>query len=272
MALITLPDGNSLRVEDSGPGDGPVLVWHNGSPHTGALLAPVVAAAAERGMRVVTYARPSYGGSTPRPGRTVANAARDVAALADALGLGSFHVAGASGGGPHALACAALLPDRVRAVATFASPAPYTDAFDWFAGMQAPDALRAALEGGRAGRARFAETDAFDEAQFVVADWAALAGAWAAVGSDAGAADEAGPDGLVDDDVAFTRPWGFELDAVRAPVLVVQGADDRVIPPSHGEALARALPRAELRLLEGEGHVSVLHHLPAALDWLLAQP
>ncbi|HEX5826358.1 MAG TPA: alpha/beta hydrolase [Candidatus Limnocylindrales bacterium] len=272
MTLITLPDGNTLRVEDSGPGDRPVLVWHNGSPHTGGLLDPVVAAAAERGMRVVTYARPSYGGSTPRPGRTVADAARDVAALADELGLGSFHVVGASGGGPHALACAALLPNRVRAVATFASPAPYTDAYDWFGGMQAPGALRAALEGGRPARATFAKTDEFDEAQFVAADWAALAGAWGAVGSDASAADAAGPDGLVDDDVAFTRPWGFDLDAVRAPVLVVQGAADRVIPRSHGQALARALPQAELRLLEGEGHVSVLRHLPASLDWLLARP
>src|SRR4051794_19701612 len=104
---VPLPDGRTVRVHDSGSREpeAPVVVWHHGSPQTGAPLAPIVAAAHERGMRHVSYARPSYGGSTPQPGRAVADAAADVAAIADALGIQRFAVAGASGGGPHALAC-----------------------------------------------------------------------------------------------------------------------------------------------------------------------
>src|SRR5215203_1184261 len=146
---LPLPDGRILEVADTGEvtADGGVLVFHNGSPHTGALLEPVVGMAAARGVRVVTYARPSYGASTPQPGRTIAEAAGDVRAIVDALGVERFLAFGASGGGPHALACAALLPDRVGGVATFASPAPDAAGIDWLGGMQAPGALTAARDG-----------------------------------------------------------------------------------------------------------------------------
>ena len=269
--LLALPDGRTLEVHATRagvPGTRGTLVWHNGSPHTGSLLEPLVAIAEERGLRVVTYARPSYGASTPKPGRTVADAAGDVRAIADALGLDRFLVLGASGGGPHALACAALLPDRVMGVATFASPAPDAPDIDWLAGMHAPGALTAARD-GRDARARFAETDTFDEAIFTAADWAALGREWGAVGRDAGAAEGSGPDGLIDDDVAFAQPWAFDLGAIRAPVILAQGMDDRVIPRQHGEWLADHVPRAELWLREGDGHVSVMDAIPAAVDRLV---
>jgi pimeloyl-ACP methyl ester carboxylesterase len=266
---LTLPDGRTLNVSSTAEADAVgTLVWHNGSPHTGALLPPVVALAAARRLRVVTYARPSYGDSSPRPGRTVADAAGDVRAIADALGLDRFLVLGASGGGPLALACAALLGDRVTGVATFASPAPDAPDIDWLAGMHSPGALAAARE-GRAARAWYAETDAFDEGIFTPADWAALGGAWGAVGQDAGAAEGNGPDGLIDDDVAFARPWGFDLAAIEAPVILAQGSEDRVIPRQHGEWLAAHVPGAELWLREGAGHVSVMDAIPAALDRLI---
>jgi pimeloyl-ACP methyl ester carboxylesterase len=269
--LLTLSDGRTLDVADTGTlaaGEG-TLVLHNGSPHTGSLLDPIVAIASARSLRLVTYARPSYGASTPQPGRTVANAAGDVEAIGDALGLGRFLTLGASGGGPHALACAALLPDRVIGVATFASPAPDAPDIAWLAGMHSPAALTAARV-GRDARARFAETDAFDEAIFTPADWAALAGDWGAVGRDAGAAEANGPDGLVDDDVAFATPWGFDLGGISCRVILAQGTDDRVIPRQHGEWLARHVPGARLWLREGAGHVSVMDAIPAALDELLA--
>ncbi|HEY6887548.1 MAG TPA: alpha/beta hydrolase, partial [Solirubrobacter sp.] len=224
-------------------------------------------AAEQRGLRLLSYGRPSYGGSTPAPGRSVADAAGDVEQLADALGLERFATMGASGGGPHALACAAGLPGRVTAVACFSSPAPYSDAYDWFGGMVDPGGLRAA-RAGRAARARYAETAEFDPASFIDADWAALEGDWAELGQDAVRAGQAGPDGEIDDDVAFASPWGFELEAVEAPVLLAQGGEDRVIPPSHAYALLRALPRPELWQRPRDGHVSILGACPLALDWL----
>ena len=271
MLEIRLPDGRMVRAHDSGPDDppAPVVVWHHGSPQSGRLLQPLLDAATPRRMRLVAIARPGYGGSTRRPGRDVASIAVDTAAVLDALGIERFVAAGHSGGGPHALACGALLPGRVTAVACVAGIAPSTDAFDWWAGMQAPGGLRAALD-GTAARERFAETDEFDPASFVAADWAALAGPWADLGRDAAAAGEAWPMGLVDDDVAFMRPWGFALGDVAVPVLLAQGEEDRVVPPGHARWMHAQLPVSQLRLLPGDGHVSALAALPEALDWILA--
>lgn len=269
---LTLADGRRLRVHDAGAPDGPdglTLIWHHGSPQTGALLEPLLAAAALRGIRLLSYGRPAYGGSSPNPGRDVASAAADVARIADALGVERFAVMGASGGGPHALACAALLPDRVTGTVCLAGIAPLTNDLDWYAGMAAPGGLRAALA-GREARARFAATDEFDPTSFTPRDWAALRGAWAPLGADAARAGAAGPDGLIDDDVAFVTPWGFDPARIEVPVLLVQGGQDRIVPPSHAEWLLRHIPTAELWLRPHDGHISVLDASPVAMDWLLA--
>ncbi|MEJ5889420.1 alpha/beta hydrolase [Pseudokineococcus marinus] len=272
---VAFADGRVLRVHDSGPpgapgrGDGVTLVWYHGSPQTGALLEPGLATAAARGLHLVSSGRPGYGGSTPRPGRDVASAAEDVAAVAEALRLGRLVVVGASGGGPHALACAALLADRVVGAVSLAGLAPFRDERWWFDGMADEAALRAAAR-GRDARLRHAEHDAFDPSSFVDADWEALAGPWADLGADAQRAGAAGPGGLVDDDVAFTRDWGVDLADVRPPVLCVHGDRDRVVPPAHGRRLVDALPRGEVWTRPADGHVSVLAALPAALDRILA--
>jgi len=262
-------EGRLLHTFDSG-GDGPVVLFHHGSPATGALLPPMLSATSARGVRLIGYARPSYLGSTAVPGRDVASAAADVAAILDALGVPRCLTFGASGGGPHALACAALLPDRVRAVATLAGIAPYTQDFDWFAGMAAPGALRAAQQ-GKESRRKFAETDDFDPSVFVDADWAALQGEWSSLGADAGAAGSAGPDGLIEDDVAFASDWGFSLGALTVPAWFVHGELDRMVPVAHAQAMLRSCPTGELWLRPREGHVSVLSAVPVVLDWLLAQ-
>lgn len=269
---VRVADGRTLRVHDGGTPERHVgsVVWHHGTPQTGALLEPVLESARRRGIRVVSYGRPGYGGSTPQPGRTVGAAAADVAQLADALGLGRFATMGASGGGPHALACAALLGDRVTAAAILGGIAPYTEDFDWFAGMVAPGGLRAALA-GREARSRHAETDEFDPRSFIQADWDALAATWSSLGDDAGRAGAAGPDGQIDDDVAYVTPCGFEPGDVDVPVLLCHGGEDRVVPPSHAEWLLRRCPRAELWLRPRDGHVSVLDAVPVAMDWLLAE-
>ncbi len=270
---LWLADGRRLVVHEaggSGASDELTLIWHHGSPQTGALLDPLVPSAARRNIRLVSYARPSYGGSSPNPGRDVASAAADVARVADALDVDRFAVMGTSGGGPHALACAALLPERVIGAVTLASPAPYTDAFDWYAGMVSPGGLHAAAS-GRDARARYAATEEFDENSFTPADWAALNGRWASLGRDAGQAGAAGPDGLIDDDVALAAPWGFDVAEISVPVLLVQGGEDRVVPPSHADTLTRAVPTSELWLRPHDGHVSVLDACPVAMDWLLVR-
>jgi pimeloyl-ACP methyl ester carboxylesterase len=266
---VAVDGGRTIRVHDSGPTDGPILLWHHGSPQTGALLDPLLAATSARGLRLVSYARPGYGGSTPRPGRDVASAAADVAQVMDALRIERFAVMGASGGGPHALACAARLPSRVTAAVALAGLAPLTDAFDWFAGMTAPGGLLAATH-GRAERETYAATEEFDEDCFIAADWVALQDRWASLAADAGRAGEAGPGGLIDDDVAFAHPWGFELADVQCPVLVIQGGRDRVVPPSHAHWLVEQLRDAEFWLRPRDGHISVLDSSPVAMDWLQA--
>jgi pimeloyl-ACP methyl ester carboxylesterase len=268
---LQLTDGQRLVVHDAGsPGgsDALTLIWHHGSPQTGALLDPLVASAAARNLRLVSYGRPSYGGTSPNRDRDVASAADDVAQVVDALDVDRFAVMGASGGGPHALACAALLPDRVTGAVCLASPAPYTASFHWYAGMVSPGGLRAA-QVGRDERERYAQTDEFDPNSFTRADWAALEGAWASLGRDAVKAGAAGPEGLVDDDLAIVAPWGFEAAAISVPVLLVQGGEDRVIPPSHADALMRAMPTSELWLRPRDGHISILEACPVAMDWLL---
>lgn len=274
---MRLADGRTVHTYDSGAigATGSTVFWHHGSPQTGAPLEPLLDAAAERNMRMLSYGRPSYGGSSPQPGRTVAAAAADVAEIADAYGVARFAVMGASGGGPHALACAALLPERVTAVACIASLSPLTgagsteDMIDWFYGMASPEGLRAAL-GGREERSRYAQAEEFNPDSFTEADRKALAERWSSLGADVGRSEEFGPDGLIDDDVAFVVPWGFDPRQIAAPVLIVQGGEDRVVPPTHSMWLLNACPRGELWLRPHDGHISVLDACPVALDWLRA--
>lgn len=269
---LLLHDGRLLKVYDSDGADGAqkfTVLWHHGSPQTGAPPEPLLEAAAIRNIRLLSYARPSYGGSSPHPRRDVASAAADVAQLVDASRVSRFAVMGASGGGPHALACGALLADRVTGVVCLASPAPFTDEFDWFAGMISDGGLRAALA-GREARARYAESDEFDKDSFTPADWAVLSGSWAWLGADAAHAEAAWPDGLIDDDVAGVMPWGFDVADIDAPVLLVQGGQDRVIPPAHADWLLHHCRRSELWFRPNDGHISILDACPLALDWLQA--
>jgi pimeloyl-ACP methyl ester carboxylesterase len=278
---VRLDDGRVLRVHDSaprisavqdsgGPRDAFTILWHTGSPQTGALLEPLLAATAERGIRLLSYGRPGYGGSTALPDRDVSSAASDVAQIADTLDLDRFAVMGHSGGGPHALACAALLPDRILGVVALASLAPFeADGIgDWFGGMASDgESLRAAA-GGREARERYEETAEFDATSFIDRDYALLDGDWTSLGADAGRASSDGPEGLIADDLSFVKPWGFEVSTIAAPVLVVQGGRDRIIPPPHGDWLMRHIPNAEFWFRPRDGHISILDSCPLAMDWL----
>ncbi|MGP4109596.1 alpha/beta fold hydrolase [Streptomyces sp. 4N509B] len=276
---LTVDDGRTLHVYDTGAADGGgrlAVVWHHGTPNIGAPPRPLFAAAARLGLRWVSYDRPGYGGSTPLPGRDVASAAADVAHVADALGLDRFAVVGHSGGGPHALACAALLPDRVAAAVSVAGLAPYPTAatgdaegFDWFAGMYdgGVASLRAAVA-GREAKERHEATAVYDPEMFTPDDHEALAGRWAWLTRVVVPAVEAGPAALVDDDLAYVSPWGFDPARITVPTLLLHGERDRVVPSSHGRWLADRCPTAELRLSAEDGHLSVLDGTEAALEWL----
>lgn len=270
---IELSDGRTLHAYDTGAADADgrlAVFWHHGTPNIGAPPAPLFPAAAQLGIRWVSYDRPGYGGSTPCPGRDVASAAGYAASIADVLGIDQFAVMGHSGGGPHALACGALLPGRVLGVVSAAGLAPFgAEGLDWFAGMVASGvaSLRAAAE-GRSAKERYAASGAEYDPEFTPADRASLAGAWSWLGDVVGPAVEAGPGGLIDDDLAYVAPWGFDPGQITAPVLFLHGGQDRVVPSSHTEWLARRCPSAELRLSPDDGHISVLTSGAAAMDWL----
>jgi pimeloyl-ACP methyl ester carboxylesterase len=270
---VQTPDGRSLAVRIAGPEDGDVVVYHTGTPSYRRLYPQLIRAGEERGLRHVTYSRPGYPESDRQPGRTVADCAADVVAIADALGIERFYVTGQSGGGPHSLACAALLPDRVWSASSTAGVAPYdADGLDWLAGM------------GQENLDEFAAQQAGDEELIAFLEEAAeqyggLSGeqVLAALGDLIADADKAvltgefaehqarglhdvladGIWGWFDDDKAVVADWGFDLGAIEVPVTVWQGDDDRMVPFAHGQWLAEHVAGAKPRLLEGEGHMSL---------------
>ncbi|MFC4242527.1 alpha/beta fold hydrolase [Gryllotalpicola reticulitermitis] len=267
-ATLTLPDGREAHWFDTGAVQAPVVVWHHGTPSDGRIYGVLREAAVARGIRVISVARPGYPGSTRRIGRTVADSARDVLAVLDAAGVERFAAVGSSGGGPHALALAAVAGERATGVATFASLAPYDDDPEWFEGMADPSALEAAVRGLEA-RTRHDDEAEFDPAVFSAADWAALQGDWAEMGADAQATGEAGNEGAVDDDRAFVTDWGVDVRQITASVLIVHGDEDRMVPAGHATRLLCLLPDATSWWFADDGHVSGLRALGSALDWLL---
>jgi pimeloyl-ACP methyl ester carboxylesterase len=267
---VTTSDGRTIHAYETGPDQPLTVVWHHGTPNIGSPPAPLFDASERLGIRWVSYDRPGYGGSTPRPDRSVGSAAADVAAVVDALRIARFAVMGHSGGSPHGLACAALLPDRVTGVVAAASLAPFdAQGLDWFAGMipSGVAALTAAAR-GRAEKERF-ETSGFEyDPEFTAADEEALAGPWKWFGSVVGPALKNGPAPAIDDDLAYVAPWGFDPSTIRAQVLLLHGDEDRIAPLAHAQWLADRIPGAELRVQKGAGHISVLNGAEGALEWL----
>lgn len=257
--------GRVLRAYDTG-GDGLPVFWQHGTPNIGLPPEPLFA----DGIRWVSHDRPGYGGSTRQIGRTVGSVAADVAAIADELGIERFAVMGHSGGGSFALACGALLPDRVTAVVSAAGIAPFdAGGLDWYAGMVSSGlaSLTAAAQGLAAKEAFEASGIEYDP-EFTEADLAMFEGPWAWLGRVAGAGMDAGPGGLIDDDLSYVNPWGCDPRSIEAPVLLLHGTADGIIPSSHGEWLAAHCPTAELRLAKGAGHISVLEGAGDAVRWL----
>ena len=244
---LTLADGRTLHVHDAGGPFHPVL-WQHGTPNIGTPPVPLLAAAERLGLRWVGHDRPGYGGSSPQPGRTVGSVAADVEAVADALGLDRFAVMGHSGGGPHALACGALLRERVTGVVAASGLAPYDAAgLDFFAGIaDAGVVSMTAAAAGREAREALEESGEQLDFGFTPDDEEALGGRWSWFLDVVRPALAAGPAAMIDDDLAAVVPWGFTPGEVTVPVLLLHGDADRVVPPAHAAWLARHLPDAEL--------------------------
>lgn len=284
---LTTPDGRTLDVlEDGDPSGVPVLL-HNGTPNSKLLFAPDVERARRAGVRWISYNRPGYGGSSRQPGRTVADCANDVRTIAGGLGIDRLAVMGISGGGPHALACAALLDDLVPAVASLCSPAPFdAEGLDFFAGMGQDnvDDVQLRLKDDAAADAK-AQADREELLSATTAgilehhqtllspiDAAVFTGEFAAF-MMAMLHDGLGPgaDGWCDDDRALAD-WGFELTEITTPVLQLHGRQDQFVPFAHGQWLADHIPGVEARLFEEDGHLTlVANHLDEVFDWLLAR-
>jgi pimeloyl-ACP methyl ester carboxylesterase len=283
--VIRTGDGRTLAVWEAGDPDGRPVLVHMGTPNSRLLYSRNVADAAARGLRLISYDRPGYGGSAPSPGRSAADCASDVRAICAALGVDRMVTWGISGGGPHVLACAALLPDMVAAAASLASPAPYGAAgLDWFTGMgqENVDDVRLMFTDEDAARQKMAK----DRAEFLAAtpadladgmrtlltptDAAALTGEladWLTHSTQDGLAP--GDQGWWDDSWAEVKPWGFELAQISVPVLVMHGREDKFVPLSHGEWLAASVPGAEARLLDHDGHLTLLQNRAGEMhSWL----
>jgi pimeloyl-ACP methyl ester carboxylesterase len=279
--FVPTPDGRTLAVEDAGDRAGRPVLVHVGTPGGRRLYGPRTLADAERRhLRLISYDRPGYGGSTPHPGRSMADCAGDVRVICAALGIDNVVMWGSSGGGPHVLACAALLPDLVPAVAALASPAPYdAEGLDWLAGFSQEAVDEVWLTLGDRAQARAWFQGERDKMLAVSPAELALDPRMGPPGTDpALLTDEAvsmqkamapGIEGAWDDCVAQLTPWGFDVTRIPVPVLLLHGDQDRAVPFSHGQWLASRIPGAEAWFFEGEGHALREAHIEDVHAWLL---
>jgi len=283
----TIPagDGRELCVETAGEPHGRPILVHPGEPMSRRLYAGWITDAENKGIRLIGYDRPGYGGSTAHPGYTVASAAADVRAIAEALGHDRIGIWGLSGGGPYALACAALLPDVAVAVAAVASLAPYgVEGFDYFAGMGEsnaesfelffadPEAARRDL---REARQEILAATPEQLAEMITSllsptDAGALTGDLARWNTETNKiALSPGDQGWWDDEAAHLTSWGFDPRDIQVPVKIWHGRQDRMVPVQHGQWLAANIPGAEADISDRDGHFTMHGRIGEIHDWLL---
>jgi pimeloyl-ACP methyl ester carboxylesterase len=273
-AAVVSRHGRTLAYEEVGDPVGfPIFMLH-GTP--GCRLSqrhPEPSEVSAAGLRLLTYDRPGFGRSTRDVGRRVVDCVGDVAAIADELEIRSFAVMGSSGGGPHALAVAARLPDRVVRAACLVGPAPFdARGLDWLAGQDpvnvreslwaraGEETLRRGLEPQVRRALESVEEDPlalYRKASLPESDWAVLndPGVREVMSAAVREMFAQGAVGWVDDDLAFVKPWGFDVQQIRVPVEIRYGLTDVLVPPAHGEWLAAHIPHATVTIDEHAGHV-----------------
>jgi pimeloyl-ACP methyl ester carboxylesterase len=288
LSTLTLPDGRLLGYAQWGDPDGRPIVGIHGTPGCRLNRHPDNTKIAATGARLITYDRPGYGASQRHRGRVVNDCVADVAALVDSLGIDTFAVTGGSGGGPHCLAVAAGLPERVTRAGCVVGVAPYPSLGDeWLDGMDPENIMEFgwALEGEDRLVAELTDYAAQMLAR-VAEDPATLLGDFDLPESDreilarpelAEVVRESvtecvrnGVWGWADDDLAFTMPWGFDPATIAVPTAVWWGSQDVLVPPRHGEWLADTVPGALTRIDTSGGHqADPDDHIRVLYDWLL---
>lgn len=284
---VTLRDGRTLHVYDEGDPSGNVVVQHHGTPGSGLGYPPDNELGRERGLRIIRYDRAGYGGSTPKPGRSVVDVVADIEDVLDAFDVERYASLGGSGGCPHSFACGARSA-RCLAAGAIAAPTPYpAEGLDWLAGMGeenvvefhaalgGPEKLEPYLE-GEAAKLRAAKPEEVKEVWATVlppVDAAVLTGDRAEHWKRSN--DRALAQGIAgwrDDDIAFTKPWGFELSEIRVPTLLWQGVQDLMVPVAHAHWLAERIPGVEAHISSEDGHLSIaVGRLGEIYDWLAAR-
>lgn len=285
--VIDLPDGRSLEVATLGDPAGATVLFHHGTPGSANLIQMIAPLAEDGALFLVTTSRAGYGTSSRLEGRDVGSVVNDSRAALDALGRGEYVAVGWSGGGPHALACAALDAPRCRAAWSLAGVVPSDLDFDWTEGMgpENVEEFALAIAGGPEYEARIAEygeefatttnenvVDLFGELLKSEPDVAALEPLVLreAFAASMRQAFEHGWRGFYDDDRAFLKEWGFDPTTISVPVAVWFGAHDRSVPRTHGEWLVKNLPTASEHYFPDDGHVSLfvgrLDELSAAIN------
>ncbi|MEV8632180.1 alpha/beta hydrolase [Streptosporangium sp. NPDC051023] len=284
--FVSTRDGRTLAVEEKGEPEGnPVFLLH-GTPGSRVGPSPRATVLYRLGVRLITYDRPGYGLSDRREGRSVADVAEDMAAIADHLKIGSFAVLGRSGGAPHALACAALLPERTTRVAALVPLAPWdAEGLDWFEGMAVSnvDEYTAAALGHSAVSALLSPTveqiradptrlvpaldhDLPEPDRHVVADF----GIRRMLARNFAEAVRKSGHGWFDDALAFSAPWGFDPGVITVPTLLWHGEADVFSPVGHAHWLGRRIPGAEVVIERGVAHFGALRVMPDIMTWLTA--
>ena len=277
---LRLADGRTLACLELGDPAGPPVLYFHGFPGSRLEARVATDAATRLGLRLLAVDRPGFGQSTFHARRTVGSWAADVAALADQLALPRFSIVGVSGGAPYALACAALLSDRLARVALVCPLGPL-DAAGSRAGMLAQDRAMLALATHAAPLARrvvhllarWMRQDADRYVKFMMAgmvppdrDLFADPGYRALVMASTAEALRQGGSGAAWELTLIARRWDFRLEDVRMPVSLWQGLVDQILPAAMARRLAAALPACTPRYLPGEGHLSlVVQHIREVL-------
>lgn len=284
---VSLADGRRhLKVRVSGNPSGIPVFFLHGTPGSRLGPAPRPKVLYNLGVRLISFDRPGYGGSARVQSRTVADVAKDVEAIAEALGIKRFAVLGRSGGGQHALACAALLPHRVTRVGVLVSLAPWEGmGQQWFDGMADSNRIEYMAAGSEPGTlaTRLGQAAARikadprshvatlspempDDDRRVMAD----VGIQALLAQNFAEALRDSADGWIDDALAFRAPWGFDPAEIKAPVLLWHGTDDVFSPVAHTRWLAEKIESAKVVIIKpGAAHFGALEAVPEVLSWLI---